>query len=115
MPGTYRRAPWHLPKGSGTYRRAIPAQAGIQWSARDDRVPAYAGMTDAYAGMTDAYAGMTDAYAGMTDAVAGMTDAVAGMTDAVAGTNTMSTQFAAVVDLQRNTSSGRSATSVSRQ
>ena len=108
MPGTYRRAPWHLPKGSGTYRRAIPAQAGIQWSARDDRVPAYAGMTDAYAGMTDAYAGMTDA-------VAGMTDAVAGMTDAVAGTNTMSTQFAAVVDLQRNTSSGRSATSVSRQ
>jgi hypothetical protein len=24
----------------------VPAQAGIQWSASDDWVPAYAGMTD---------------------------------------------------------------------
>ncbi|MCY2980795.1 MAG: hypothetical protein NTU79_19195 [Planctomycetota bacterium] len=26
--------------------KVVPAQAGIQWSASDDWVPAYAGMTD---------------------------------------------------------------------
>ena len=28
------------------HAKVVPAQAGIQWSARDDWVPAYAGMTD---------------------------------------------------------------------
>ena len=31
------------------HAKVVPAQAGIQWSARDDWVPAYAGMTDNWA------------------------------------------------------------------
>ena len=34
------------PEQSVSNTQVVPAQAGIQWSARDDWVPAYAGMTD---------------------------------------------------------------------
>ena len=36
----------HRVEQSVSNTQVVPAQAGIQWSARDDWVPAYAGMTD---------------------------------------------------------------------
>ena len=35
-----------FPRRRESSAQVVPAQAGIQWSARDDWVPAYAGMTD---------------------------------------------------------------------
>jgi|GEM_PF-2207825 len=41
-----RYGPMSHADGPISQAQVVPAQAGIQWSASDDWVPAYAGMTD---------------------------------------------------------------------